>query len=154
MSLLRSFFLRRLRVYVSIRRSHSIRGVLNAYLSAFDKHWNLLLLDVDEEYTEWEWRLCGVNTIDTLKQQGIKFQLPKQWKINQTDSAIKDDTTVADSSSVASAAIAASPAPSLPSYIRVEVWKQRHVNQLYVRGDGIVSVSQFPPTAHTLNIHM
>lgn len=30
--------------------THSVRGSLDAYILAFDRHYNMLLSDVDEEY--------------------------------------------------------------------------------------------------------
>lgn len=40
----------RIRVRIIIRRNNSIRGSLEAYIRAFDMHFNMLLSDVDEEY--------------------------------------------------------------------------------------------------------
>jgi len=162
MALLRSFFQRRVRVYVLIRRSSSVRGVLSAYLSTFDKHWNLLLMDVEESFSMWEWRKCGKHTIQELTQQKLHFQLPKQRKAAAATDAKQGTSSAADTSeesAASTAATAASPAsaagvdpvdtsappPSPPLYVRVEVWKQRHLQQLYVRGDGIVSVSEHAP---------
>jgi small nuclear ribonucleoprotein (snRNP)-like protein len=161
MALLRSFFLRRVRVHVLIRRSAGVRGVLSAYLSAFDKHWNLLLLDVAEQYSTWEWRHCGKDTLEQLRRNKLNFQVPKQKRAvahteqrqgetaagepastAATPSSLADDAA-ADTKVSATATTAAESSP--PLYVRVEVWKQRQLQQLYVRGDGIVSVSEFAP---------
>jgi small nuclear ribonucleoprotein (snRNP)-like protein len=195
LALLCSFCSRRIRVFVLIRRSHSVRSLLSAYLSAFDKHFNLLLSDVDEQFTEWQWRQCGANTVQRLTEEGVRFQLPKQQPRERptTEAAAADSThatstaaaarpllpfpTTTDSSSSPAAPLlpaampcapAAAPlssppllplpgAPSLSSsscrYVRVEVLKQRHVSQLYVRGDGVVSVSEFPPASPIAHPH-
>ena len=38
-------------VRVVVRRNATVHGVVTGFLRAFDKHFNLLLTDVDEEYT-------------------------------------------------------------------------------------------------------
>mmetsp|Transcript_27400 Transcript_27400/g.60674 ORF Transcript_27400/g.60674 Transcript_27400/m.60674 type:complete len:89 (+) Transcript_27400:1-267(+) len=40
----------RVRVRIIIRRNKCLRGSMDAYVKAFDKHFNMLLSDVDEQY--------------------------------------------------------------------------------------------------------
>ena len=51
LSLLHDAFVKRQRVRVVIRYINGIRGTLTGYLLAFDKHFNMLLRDVDEVYS-------------------------------------------------------------------------------------------------------
>jgi small nuclear ribonucleoprotein (snRNP)-like protein len=44
----------RARVVVTVRRVRDIRGTLTGFLVAFDRHWNLVLRDVDELWTRTE----------------------------------------------------------------------------------------------------
>jgi small nuclear ribonucleoprotein (snRNP)-like protein len=49
-TLLRRCFLARARVCVVVRRVNSVRGTLHGYLKAFDKHMNMVLLDVQQQW--------------------------------------------------------------------------------------------------------
>lgn len=51
MSLLHEAFIKRQRVRIVIRYVNGIRGTLTGFLLAFDKHFNMLLRDVDEVYS-------------------------------------------------------------------------------------------------------
>lgn len=159
MSLLCSFHARRLRIFISIRASHSMRSVLSGYLLAFDKHWNLILHDVEEESFEWEWRKCGRHTLQQLRDQGTRFQVTRDAKraleeqerqmtpadrsLDATGSAPLLPTPTAGQSRAASSATTDN-AP----LIRVEVIKRRNLRQLYVRGDSVIAVTQHRPTLY------
>lgn len=40
----------RTRVKVIIRKNHGVRGSVTGVLRLYDKHWNLTLTDVEEQY--------------------------------------------------------------------------------------------------------
>jgi small nuclear ribonucleoprotein (snRNP)-like protein len=152
MSLLRSFHSRHVRVFLSIRASHTLRSIVSGFLLAFDKHWNMVVGDVDEEYTEWEWHKYGRHTADKLRAQGARWIIPKGSRkavarMHQAESTAAggDHTATVDTSSASAPAAAVSTSSAAP-LIKVEVRKRRHLHQLYIRGDSVVSVTQHLPT--------
>jgi len=171
LSLLRSFHSRSLRVHVSLRGIIGLKSILSGYLLAFDKHFNCLMMDVEEQHAVWEPVQCGRNTIKKLKQDGVRFQIPKTKRNKgQTTPSVTGDGAAMENAGTASvnptnnsspaAASATSFASSSssfttpsraprPSYVLVERFKTRHFHQLYVRGDNICSVSEHKPTLYT-----
>lgn len=148
MSLLRSFHARHLRVFISIRASHTLRSILSGFLVAFDKHWNLVLNEIDEEYTEWEWHKYGRQTIDKLRAQGARWRIPKASRkaIARLHQPPADGGAHAMELAGVAGASSSSSSSFMAPLIQVEVFKRRHLHQLYIRGDSVVSVTQHKPT--------
>lgn len=68
LSMLHSIHVQRQRVRVLVRYVDCIRGTLTGYLVAFDKHFNMILRDVDEVYTS---RITKVLSLSTAKNKKI-----------------------------------------------------------------------------------
>ncbi|CAF1089367.1 unnamed protein product [Brachionus calyciflorus] len=104
-------------------RSHSyVRSICTGYLVAFDQYWNLAMIDVDEVYR------IPINKIETDLDK-----LPKELeKANLEDSEhIKKINT--DFQEIESKL-------NLYKSGRFNLF-ERHVNQLFIRGDNIVTVT-------------
>ena len=111
LSLLHSIHVKRQRVRVLVRYVDCIRGTLTGYLISFDKHMNLLLRDVDEVYTS---RITMVMQDVGLTKSELELERRKCL-----EGASKGDAK--------------------PHNPRVKVGK-RHMHQLLVRGDNVVSI--------------
>ncbi len=69
---LRRCFLEKRRIVVMIRRVNSIRGTCSGFLKAFDKHMNLVLLDVTELFLPFhQYRRFQLENSDKLETGAV-----------------------------------------------------------------------------------
>lgn len=59
----------RVRVKVLIRKSHGIRGHLTGFIRLFDRHWNLVLTEVEEQFKRRKFRYGTELALDTANEQ-------------------------------------------------------------------------------------
>lgn len=104
----------RQRISVKIRSREKIRSIYVGFLIAFDKHWNLLLRDVDETY----YRPKHVNVFRKNRKSDMEISYPEV----AVPYAIRYESV------------------NKKSIPNVELM-QRHVDQLFLRGDNIVIIS-------------
>ncbi len=106
------------RVRVILRGPVGIRGHCTGYLIAFDKHWNLALVDVDETYTR---RRQGKPVLDSIEDEfAVKLSV---------DERMSSRTEV----------VGASVTKVIKTRRKTELC-ERHVPQIVLRGEHVVSV--------------
>jgi Small nuclear ribonucleoprotein (snRNP) homolog len=115
LSLLHSIHVKRQRVRVTIRYVDCMRGILTGYLIAFDKHMNMLLRDVDEVYTS---RITKVLEGEDMTKSELELERRKCIEY----AMVKEKTS-----------------SCFAVNRRVKVGK-RHLPQILVRGDNVVSI--------------
>jgi small nuclear ribonucleoprotein (snRNP)-like protein len=98
MSVLRRLLSERRRARVVIRRSHSVRGHCDGFIRAFDKHMNMVLLDVSERFSRLEWR--GRERVEVWRTRHARQLL------------LRGDNVVSVYAAPLSASAAAAPAPA------------------------------------------
>lgn len=110
--MLRRCFLERMKVFVVIRRVNSVRGTCFGFLKAFDKHMNLVLLDVTQEF-------ISHNTHEKLRQE------VRDGKRAMSDAVFSAANRQRNRHVLAGAGGT----------------QRDYIKQLFIRGDNIVSVS-------------
>jgi small nuclear ribonucleoprotein (snRNP)-like protein len=87
LSLLYTAFTKRQRVRVVIRYVNGIRGTLTGFLIAFDKHFNMILRDVDEVYSPRNVSLEALSNVEReLKRRqsaGKSDQCHGEWHVRK-----------------------------------------------------------------------
>lgn len=73
----------KVRIKVWTRGLDQIRGTATAYIAAFDKHWNLALTDVDEQFSRLRQRKTWCPE-RKLKRKLLPADLPVEYKIGNS----------------------------------------------------------------------
>lgn len=172
LSFLRRCVNERLRVCVVTRNYRRLRGSCRGYIVAFDKHWNLAMIDVDEEFNnplynaERKQETAAVAQIKKNQRRKLKATAAVKLPEHSTDRLSLSSDSLGPTAkpsdqvhelpgnvhSLASAAACsddaiAAVAQSLAGFVlresKLSMPKTlcRHVNQLFIRGDNVVSVS-------------
>eukprot|EP00741_Cyanophora_paradoxa_P012480 tig00020610_g12059.t1 len=144
LSLVRKFFERRVRVKIWVRRMKTVRGTLVGYIRAFDRHLNMVLADVEEEWTVTHW-----------EPEDESGPAAKAGASSSYRGAAAAPEGAADPQGPQGPGPPAPRPPPPMRLARLET-RRRHVNQLFVRGDGIVVIAEgdsrdgsYPPAAPT-----
>lgn len=119
------------RVRVMTRRIAGVRGTCTGYLRAFDKHMNMVLIDVDEDYLQVYFEDVLVDDIDASPRS-----LPKGWSRR---TAV--DGTVYFQHMSGFQQVEPPERPRIRKR-RVEQEKSRHLKQVLIRGDCVISVAR------------
>ncbi|XP_013870144.1 U7 snRNA-associated Sm-like protein LSm11 [Austrofundulus limnaeus] len=157
----------RIRVKVHIRTFKGLRGVCSGFVVAFDKFWNMAMVDVDETYREplfgealhHEKALTVTRLFEKLRLQenpGVADAVKKQeaqGKANEpreTLTSRSDGPDTTEDSGVARSRRSES-VPNKPDKGDISQAGQkygkvrtRHINQLFIRGENVVLVNPQP----------
>lgn len=117
LALLQKFRENRTKVKVYIRKEHGIRGFITGYLSFFDKHYNLALTDCTETWKRRKYKFSEANVA-----------MPNQPK---------------DCSKLLAKMGIKIPEISVKSINRKYVECTRKLNQVMIRGEDVILISEF-----------
>ena len=120
-------------VRVWIRHCVGVRGVCEGVPVAFDRHMNLVLCDVVEQYVPFRTSANGGVTESDSKRKRIKL---KRKKKEQSEENIDKSRTEQSLSGHVT---------SLGSHVIPPGAITRHLNQLFIRGDNIIMVNRLLP---------
>lgn len=140
----------RIRVKVHIRTFKGLRGVCSGFVVAFDKFWNMAMVDVDETYRDTllgqafyhEKALTISRLFEKLKLQetlggdeAAKMQdIQAKHSEHQAETSNSKGTSTTDPKEISQKKVA-------QKYGKVHT---RHMNQLFIRGENIILVSPQP----------
>ncbi|KAH8944478.1 hypothetical protein BDL97_13G112800 [Sphagnum fallax] len=129
------------RVLVWTRHAHGIRGTLVGFLLAVDKHFNMVLQDVDEQYTVRRQvprlvRKQGGH-IRSSQQEDKEIQCPPE--ANCIDEYLGNQTVQEECGESVECLIR--DMMELKLFPKLER-RRRHLNQVFVRGDSVVMVQK------------
>ncbi|CAL1266628.1 unnamed protein product [Larinioides sclopetarius] len=120
------------KIKIWTRNFEEIRGICTGYVVAFDKHWNLVLSDVDEVYLKPRKSKYPYLDGDDLPELPPKKQKVKKPKTPEEEAAQK---------------AAEEAATKNPKKNKTKKGKksressQRHLKQLFIRGNNIIMVA-------------
>jgi len=133
MSILKKCFEKKARVKVLIRSLKTLRGFCVGQLVAFDKHFNLVLYDVEEEYHVWEREFPEHQGQDEKRvRETTRDKKGKEKReMKGSSSGLRDQTIV----------MQGPPKEKNLESGRRLVKKKRRVKQLFIKGDNVVIIT-------------
>ncbi|XP_067952034.1 U7 snRNA-associated Sm-like protein LSm11 [Watersipora subatra] len=119
-SLLHSWVQSRTKVKVITRSFRSVRGTCSGFVVAFDRYFNLAMVDVDETY-------CSIYSNKTHKSAHKPKDPTRSAVVVPLDAEVQQLVRRVE-------------AMHLTTTSNIQ---HRHINQLFIRGDNVVSISCF-----------
>ncbi|GBM27974.1 hypothetical protein AVEN_20585-1 [Araneus ventricosus] len=117
------------KIKIWTRNFEEIRGICTGYVVAFDKHWNLILSDVDEVYLKPKKSKYPYLEVDDLPELSPKAPKVKKPKTPEEEAAQK------------AAEEAAAKKPKKIKKKQCRESSQRHLKQLFIRGNNIIMIA-------------
>ncbi|GBN86051.1 hypothetical protein AVEN_203958-1 [Araneus ventricosus] len=122
------------KIKIWTRNFEEIRGICAGYVVAFDKHWNMILSDLDEVYLKPKKAkspYLDLKTTDDLPELPRKVPKVKKPKTPEEEAAQK----------AAEEAAAKKPKKNKKKKRKGRKPYQRHLKHLFIRGDNIIMVA-------------
>ncbi|XP_046379023.2 U7 snRNA-associated Sm-like protein LSm11 [Haliotis rufescens] len=166
LSILRRCVQEKLQTYIWTRSACSVRGILRGYVVAFDKHFNLAMIDVDEVYRipsvcrkkmkkmrdVKQDRLAQERSADVEMDEADARATPRSEdqrrhfvseRLSSTQTTRRSTSTTHTHQTSGQVLQCETPLPREAAWLglRPEDVQWRHVNQLFIRGDNVVCVN-------------
>lgn len=116
-SLLNKFKVNKVRVKIYVRKEHGVKGFLTGLIEAFDKHYNICLVDCTEVWTRRKFKFSDNKTALLGEPQDCS-QLLKSMGVKVPEISTK-------------------------SLDRKKVQCTRKISQLMIRGEDVILVSEY-----------
>ncbi|XP_015916942.2 U7 snRNA-associated Sm-like protein LSm11 [Parasteatoda tepidariorum] len=125
------------KIKVWTRNFEKVRGICTGYVVAFDKHWNLVMEDVDEAYFK---KTKSKTPFLCNMRDGERFsEIPKNIPKKKTQGNAPSDDTGAKIDTV----ITAGKKKKILNKRKKgkEILAKRHIEKIFIKGDSIVMVA-------------
>jgi len=146
MSVLSQCVQQRKKVKVYVRGIDRIRGHAVGFLVAFDKHWNLALVDVEETWTRKRHRKCppiaDAELVEQMEQAHITAAAAGNVNKSKLDSKkfdVKKKSSADETTSSTATTVGYSTVQVVQKFRKKELC-QRHLTQLVLRGEHVACV--------------
>ncbi len=141
--LLKKFQEGKYRVRILIRRSGGVRGILHAFITAFDSHFNMFLRDVDEAYVPLKSRrkLDNLN-MSSFLTMSEEYTSKKNMHSATFENSARADASCSRTNNSSINTLDSAQRTMIRNSRRRAFFKRNHFDQLMLRGDNVILVNQ------------